>query len=54
MKFIVKVMDERLKYAEEKGLKDFELLPIMLFGILLFLTFVGIVSMEKRIWRRLN
>jgi GH15 family glucan-1,4-alpha-glucosidase len=29
MKFILKVMDERLKCAEEKGLEDFDLLPIM-------------------------
>ena len=54
MKFIVKVMDERLKSAEAKGLKDFDLLPIMLYGITLCLTFVGTASMEKPIWRRLS
>ena len=34
MKFIIKVMDERLEHAKEKGLTDFDLLPIMLFKYL--------------------
>ena len=51
MKFIMKVMDERLKCANKKQETDFDLLPIMFIQkyFISSNTFVGIVSMEKQI-----
>lgn len=54
MKFIIKVMDERLEHAKEKGLTDFDLLPIMLLSIFTLLMLVGIVSTVKPTWRKWN
>jgi len=54
MKFIMKVMDERLDCANKKQETDFDLLPIMLYSINTHLTVSGTVSMERPIWRSSN
>lgn len=38
MKFIVKVMDKRLEVVDKKEDAEFDLLPIMLVGLLAYLT----------------
>ena len=54
MKFIMKVMDERLECANKKQETEFDLLPIMLKSIIIRLMVLGTVSMERRIWRKSN
>ena len=49
MKFIVKVMDERIECANAKEENDFDLLPIMSGSINIHLTCLGIVFMARRI-----
>jgi GH15 family glucan-1,4-alpha-glucosidase len=51
MKFIMKVMDERLECANKKQETDFDLLPIMLNSMTIRLMVLGTVSMERQIWR---
>jgi len=52
MKFIVRVMDERLARENKKEELNSDLLPIMSGLVCDMLTCVGIVSMAKRIYRR--
>ena len=54
MKFIMKVMDERLECAKQKQEADFDLLPVMFDSIFIHLMVLGTVSMERRIWRKLS
>jgi GH15 family glucan-1,4-alpha-glucosidase len=54
MKFIMKVMDERLECANRKQDTGFDLLPIMLKSIFIHLMFVGTVFMGRPIWRSSN
>ena len=54
MKFIMCVMEERLKSANKNQETDFDLLPIMYFGLFYGLMCLGIVSMARRILRRLS
>ena len=50
MKFIMRVMGERLECADKRHIGDFDLLPIMLLKSIFFsLIFVGTVSTEKQI-----
>ena len=53
MKFIMRVMEERLECANKKQETDFDLLPIMFIEMYYYaLMCVGIVSMEKQIWKK--
>jgi len=55
MKFIMRVMEERLECANKKQETDFDLLPIMFIDMYYYaLTCVGIVSMGRPIWKKLN
>ena len=55
MKFIMRVMEERLECANKKQETDFDLLPIMFIDTYYYvLTCVGIVSMGRPIWKKLN
>jgi GH15 family glucan-1,4-alpha-glucosidase len=51
MKFIVKVMDERLECANKKQETDFDLLPIM-FTVFHPSNSLGTVFTERLIWRK--
>jgi GH15 family glucan-1,4-alpha-glucosidase len=52
MKFIMKVMDERLECADRKQQTDFDLLPIMLNNMIIRLMGLGTVFTERRIWKK--
>ena len=54
MKFIMRVMEERLECVNKKQETDFDLLPIMFIDTYYYvLTCVGIVSMGRPIWKKL-